>query len=321
MGKSRRKREDSAAPRRPQGSSIDFVDLATSAAVAAASFIFSDLDLASLSAQGGESFSGVFARLVLAFFAMYAIGEASSYIYRAYLRRRTGPSPIAAADDVAAPFVMSVSGIILVGTFYAVYRNLVFPYVSVILTAINGFMLGLSIGAERSLEAGAFGPQGSGRARELFDHALKNNLPFGALALVVVFPVDWFIEGSAYPAVAKAILIGACLAGYLYLGSKLSDLPWTKVELKPRNNLATSLVVVALTCGSMLGYRYWDESAAEGIRQINGSPTLAIVMLVMSGLVPIRIVPLVFARRSLVNAVSNVASLALYMYLKIRQGA
>lgn len=300
-----------------RGRPVDAFDLASSAAVVLASLLFAGIDLSPLSNPEAGGFSASFAKLALGFFAMYAIGEASSGLYSAFRKGSGGGVRVRFVGDALKSGAVELGSVIAIGTFYAVYKNLSFPYASVILTAVNGLALGFSVGVELRLEAGAFVRGGSGRARELFDHALKNNLPFGALALLAFFPADWLIERSEASIPAKAAMVAICLAGYVLAGARLSDLPWARIEIKPRNGPATNLVVAALAFGAMLGYRYWDESAAEGIRQADGPPASSVAMLFFSGLVPIRLIPLLASRGNIVNVLSNLASLALYLCLKI----
>lgn len=272
-----------------------------------------DSAAAALRDPARTGFWTVLAKEAAVLFAFSAIGSAAGTAYWGLKRRRKLP----AALDSSAGWAVAFAGLVVIGTVYSIVRGVQGPYLATALMGINGFMLGLSVDVETRLEKAPRPGMDLDGLRRGFDHSLAGNLPFAALALALVYPLDYFIEGARAGFAPKLAALACLLCAYGAACSRLAGWEWRRVEIRREDNLATDLVLVALACGSMFGFQLWDGGVAEAARQAGLGTVPRLAALVFSGLVPMRLVPAILEDEGALAKSLNLLSLGAYVWTRL----
>ena len=259
-------------------------------------------------------FLAVLAKEVAVLFAFSAIGSAAGAAYWSLKRRRRR---LLAATDSAAGWGLVFAGLVVVGTVYSIVRGIRGPYLATVLMGVNGFMLGLSVGVETRLEKAPRPGMDLAGLRRNFDHSLSGNLPFALLALALVYPLDYFVEGARGGLAPKLAALLCLLGAYGFACARLAGREWRLVEIRREDNLPTGLVLAVLAFGSMAGFQVWDGGVAEAVRQSGFGPVPRLAMLIFSGLVPMRLAPALLEDDGAFAKALNLLSLGVYLWAKL----
>jgi hypothetical protein len=189
-------------------------DLIKSAIVFIVSILLGFINFDQILVSENPSFFAIFIKNLLILFAFIAIGNTISIIY---IKRKESSRPMFSNSSLIFwnTIGFSLLGTIAVGTLYSISQVAVFPILSIVVFSIFGFVIGFEINVEMFLESMETKNTKNKNMLEVFDHSIENNLPFVILAIIILFPIDYYVEKSDLQ-IAGKIFIGVILLIAIY---------------------------------------------------------------------------------------------------------
>lgn len=290
---------------------IDLVENVASVVVVLFSTMTAILGFSPASFYTGDGFLGPYRNLALFFAVFFAFGDCASMAYWHYrgIKRR----PMGDSRDFLIVFAL----IVCMGLLYSVVRFISFPYISSALSCVVGSVFGFSFGVELRLEGATAEGDEKRRTRARFDHSLKDNLVYVLLIPLFVYPLEYLGARMGFSVIMIVVTGAALIGAYVYFAERLIGLGIVRLEIGPLNSPATTLAVVAISALSMAGFMVWDRIAFTDIRFDELGAAGKLATLVFLGVVPVRLMPLLFlGSRPLTKALSAL-SVACYVLMKI----
>lgn len=290
---------------------IDLVENAVSVVVVLFSTMTAILGFGPASFYTGSGFLGPYRNLALFFAVFFAFGECASmayWHYRGIKRRSMGDS---------RDFLIVFALIVCIGLLYSVVRFISFPYISSALSCVVGAVFGFSFGVELRLEGATAEGDEKRRTRARFDHSLKDNLVYVLLIPLFVYPLEYVGARMGFSVIMAIVLCAAMVGAYVYIAERLIKRGLVRLEIGRTNSPATTLAIVAISVLAMAGFMLWDRIAFTdiGFDELGAAGKLA--TLVFLGVVPVRLMPVLFLdSRPLTKALTSLSA-AYYVLMKI----
>ena len=82
-------------------------------------------------------------------------------------------------------------------------------------------------------------------------------------------------------------------------------------------NVLTSIVLALIPIVAILSYEYWEYEVTAGIIVSESSRFVKVLLLFLIGVIPLRLVHLIYVRSSILNKVTGSISLLAYLAYKL----
>lgn len=239
------------------------------------------------------------------FAVFFAIGDFLSYIRNwKYLRN---------IADTRVSYIIPPLSLVFIGFFFSIFRFFGQPYLANVLFVILGLVFGFSFRSELIDESGSHTNK---RYKSLFDHSLMNNVPYVLVALLIIFPLEYFSQKIATNGITKVVTYALLFCIFISLSYKISQKNLIKLEIQEDNTIGTSIVIVLLSLISFFGLILWDITAVA----LFGLPKNVlelVAFLFVLGIIPIRLIPLLLYKAALPIRILQVVSLLYYVISKM----
>jgi hypothetical protein len=239
------------------------------------------------------------------FSIFFAIGDSLSYIRNWKLLRNIA--------DLKASYVIPPLSLIFVGFFFSIFRFFGRPYLTNALLVILGLVFGFSFRSELIDEAGY---RVNSKCKGLFDHSLIDNTPYVIVAFLVVFPLESLLQVIANNTISKVVVYVVLFCVFIAFSYKLTQKNIIKFEIKENNTIGTGIIIVLLSLISFTGLIIWDVTALARFALPKNNIELMFFLFVL-GIIPIRIIPLLFFKAATPIRILQVMSLLYYLVSKM----
>ncbi|MDR1351707.1 MAG: hypothetical protein LBK05_00375 [Treponema sp.] len=282
----------------------------------------------------GNDFFAILLKYVLLYFFLSFMGEIVSIIYL-YNKKKRSLSHV--FDNVQGlrfllffPVIFIV-GLTYIGIMYSLYIQIEPPYVSAIMAIFFGFFNGFQTGMEKyyeeSLNKGiSIGTKKTKnqliRNEKPFDHSFNNMISISLVLFLIFYPTDYFVElffdNIIFTVSFSVIVFMICYKINVFLYKSI----FIHFELEHENNLRISVLYGVYLLCCFIGFIYYDSSIVnivENNLELNDFRISSrIILLIMTGYLPIRLIPILFsARYKFHEKIINAAFVIIYMIKKI----
>jgi len=213
------------------------------------------------------------------------------------------------------------SGIIIVTIMLSaalLFRVFALPPISGSLLIVQALFFGLSLGLDYGIERQ--------RSEDLSYRPPKNNIfsrslshiPYLALSVVFVFPVEYVLSGMRVSVEAKFLVTALSIVVAIPPAYLLDRLFFRGLRIGARMNAATIAVVSALMVVGFLGIDVL-EIVAQDQKEVVVSGVVRVILLFFVGVVPVRVGILIFSKARLFNRI--LGAVALLSFILVQAGA
>jgi hypothetical protein len=196
-----------------------------------------------------------------------------------------------------------------IGIMYSLYLQVQKPYAVAIVTILLGFINGFQIGIEKYYEINNITYKRTikiNRRRKNifieekpFDHSFNNMISISIIIFFLFYPINYFIEifvgNIALTIFGLILLVPICYKAINLLYQKI----FIKYELENENNFQVTILYIVYSIGCLIGFLYYDLSSISIIigdtKFMDLTPSLKILLLIMTGYLPIRLIPIIFS--------------------------
>jgi hypothetical protein len=257
--------------------------------------------------------------LGLLFLVYFGIALYVSQIYCATMIRTGKRQP----NEVLQQSVnlTAFSGIIVITIMLSaalLYRVFALPPISGSLLIVQALFFGLSLGLDygverqRSEDASYRPPKNN-----IFSRSLSH-IPYLALTVVFVFPVEYVLSGMPVSVGAKILVTVLSIVVAIPPAYLLDKLFFRGLRIGARMNAATIAVVSALMVVGFFGIDVL-EIVAQDQKEVVVSGVVRVILLFFVGVVPVRVGILIFSKARLFNRI--LGAVAVLSFILVQAGA
>jgi hypothetical protein len=282
----------------------------------------------------GNDFFTIQLKYVLLYFFLSFMGEIVSIIYL-YNKKKQNLSYIfdnaQGLKSLLLFPVIFIVGLTYIGIMYSLYIQIEPPYVSAIMAIFFGFFNGFQIGIEKYYEKNLDkeipistkrNKKKSIRNKKPFDHSFNNMLSIFLVLFLIFYPIDYFVElffdNIVFTVLSAIIVFMICY--------KINEIIYKSIffhfELEYENSPMISVLYGVYLLCCFIGFIYYDSSVAniveKNLELDNFRISSRIILLVMTGYLPIRLIPILFSiKYKFHEKIINAAFVIIYMIKKI----
>lgn len=298
-----------------------FIELISDIAIAGTILMYSQLSITSCFAAETNTFLGNAINVVLIFLYTFGLSTSLSNSYfDIAIKYKTLNVFRLVKNGFVVQSTLALFGIMLLAIIYSILSQFTTLTLSSFLIALQGIVFGFSFGIEYRLERdGIFNRNFERKLRKSFDHSLKNYLPYLVVTAVIMFPTEYVLKKyflANAPLLFLLMLALVCYGSYI-IARWLEKGIFSRLEIKKQLNIPTVVALAILPVLAIIGYELWEAGVITDVNTGNTHILYRIILLFFIGIIPIRLIHIIFARSSYLNKIIGVATLSFFILYKL----
>jgi hypothetical protein len=261
-----------------------------------------------------SSFWQTLIKIILVQLSFYSIGNLISIVYIRIKTNRT-ISKWMNYINVNAPAVIGFPLFIVIGLLYSIVINIDGMYLSTLFSIITGFYFGFSVGVNYRISY-------YNRTEEVidieksFEHPFQSNLPYIILFYCTVFLYEYYGSTLNLEKAQEALLFVFMIA--LYIGIVILVYKNQTILNINENSIINRKVIYSISISiGLIGLNTWDSTIQRLFLSETDNHIYRLLVLVMFGVIPLRLIPVIFEKHNWKIKTCNLISICVYIIMKI----
>jgi hypothetical protein len=281
-------------------------------------FALSDAAIALMPAHG---VMGSARETVLLFLYTFGLSNYLSNVYYEFARKYNTLNIFRFFKyGVISQLVVFLVLLMILAIVYSILSEFSTFTVSIVLMGLQGLLFGFAIGIELRFERDPnLSHQLEKAFRRRYDNSLAAFLPYLLVTVAIILPAELVLKRVVYrnAALLHYIVIALVCYGCYVIARWLERIVFVNLEIKKQLNTWTASVVSGLSAVAVSGFVLWEASVVNQIGNEDIKLLIKLLMLLLIGVIPIRVIHIVYSRSSVLNKTVAGAAITFFIVRKL----